>query len=178
MWCAEIANDTSGFDRQTLCESTADLHGTVPLAVLAGEELVVCLQSVALVTEVLDDRFMGEVVTGRRVAAVAPILRFSGWQTSWEEVGVEVLKRILLAEGARAPRPIQMVPLLTIAFNAARRRVGPGSRAGTDDADGSICGVARVAAVHQQGPRGEGAPVSFGLVKQLSVLHTRRLSTT
>lgn len=86
----EIANDTSGFDRQTLCKSTADLHGTVPLAVLAGEELVVCLQSVALVTEVLDDRFMGEVVTGGRVAAVAPILRFRGWQTSWEEAGVEV----------------------------------------------------------------------------------------
>lgn len=88
------------------------------------------------------------------------------------------LKRILLAEGGRVPRSIQMVRLLTIAFNAARRRMGPGSRTGTDDADGSICGVARVAAVHQQGPRGERAPVSFGLVKQLSVLHTGRLATT
>lgn len=65
-----------------MCKSTGDLHGAVPLAVLAGEELVVGLQSVALVTEVLDDRFMGEVVTGRRVTAVAPVLWFSGWQTS------------------------------------------------------------------------------------------------
>lgn len=74
-------------DRQTLRKPTADLHGTVPLAVLAGEELVVGLQSVALVAEVLDDRFMGEAVAWRRVAAVAPVLRFSGGQTSWEEVG-------------------------------------------------------------------------------------------
>lgn len=72
-------------DRQTLCKSTTDLHGTVPLAVLAGKELVVCLQSVAFIAEVLDDRFMGEVVTWRWVAAVAPILRFSGWQTSWDK---------------------------------------------------------------------------------------------
>ena len=62
-----------------MCESAADLHGTVPLAVLAGEELVVSFQGVTLVTEVLDDGVMGERATGRWVAAVAPILWFSGW---------------------------------------------------------------------------------------------------
>lgn len=56
--------------------------------------------------------------------------------------------------------------------------MGPGPRTSTDDADGAICSVARVTSVHQQGPRWERAPVSFGLVEQLSVLHTRRLSAT
>ena len=62
-------------------ESTANLHRSVPLAVLAGEELVVSLQSVALVTEVLDDGLLGEAVAGRGVAAVAPVLRLGGGQT-------------------------------------------------------------------------------------------------
>lgn len=68
-----------------MCESAADLHGTVPLAILAGEELVVTLQSVALVTEILNDCFMGQAVAGRRVTAVAPVLWFSGGRTNWEE---------------------------------------------------------------------------------------------
>lgn len=66
------------------CQSAADLHGAVPLAVLAGEELVVALQSVALVTEVLDDSLLGEAVAGRRVTAVAPVLWFSRGRTHCE----------------------------------------------------------------------------------------------
>lgn len=59
-------------------ESAADLHGAVPLAILAGEELVVSLQSVTLVAEVLDDGLLGEAGAGRRVTAVAAVLRLSG----------------------------------------------------------------------------------------------------
>lgn len=62
---------------KTLCESAADLHGTIPLAVLAGEELVVSLQGVALITEVLDDGLLREAVARRRVTAVAPVLWLS-----------------------------------------------------------------------------------------------------
>lgn len=68
-----------------MCETAADLHGTVPLAVLAGEEFVVALQSVALVAEILDDGFLGEAVAGRWVAAVAPVLWLSGRRAHWEE---------------------------------------------------------------------------------------------
>lgn len=68
-----------------MCESAANLHGTVPLAVLTGKELVVSLQSVALVTEVLNDGLLGEPVAGRRVTAVAPVLWLSGGRTHWEE---------------------------------------------------------------------------------------------
>lgn len=68
-----------------MCESAANLHGTIPLAVLAGEELVVALQSIALVTEVLDDSLLGEAVAGRWVTAIAPVLWFSGGRTHWEE---------------------------------------------------------------------------------------------
>ena len=64
-----------------MCEAAADLHGTVPLAVLAGEELVVALQSVSLVAEVLDDGLLGEAVAGRRVTAVAPVLWLGGGRT-------------------------------------------------------------------------------------------------
>lgn len=60
---------------KTLCESAADLHGAIPLAVLAGEKLVVSLQGVALITEVFDDGLLREVA-GRWVTAVAPILWF------------------------------------------------------------------------------------------------------
>lgn len=63
---------------QTLRKSAANLHGAIPLAILASEELVVALQSVALVAEVLDDCFLGESVAGRWVAAVAPVLWFGG----------------------------------------------------------------------------------------------------
>lgn len=81
-----------------MCESAANLHGTVPLAILAGEELVVALQSVALVTEVLDDCFLGEAVAGRRVTAVAPILWFSGGRTNWEEAeNVKILIIVVVA---------------------------------------------------------------------------------
>lgn len=75
----------------TFCKPAADLHGAVPLAVLAGEESVVALQGVALVAEVLDDSFLGELVAGRRVTAVAPILRLSRGGTDWKER--EKLKR-------------------------------------------------------------------------------------
>lgn len=68
-----------------MCESAANLHGAVPLAVLAGEELVVPLQSVALVAEVLDDGLLGEAVAGRRVTAVAAVLWLSGGRTHCEE---------------------------------------------------------------------------------------------
>lgn len=68
---------------QTLGESTANLHWSVPLAVLAGEELVVSLQSVALVTEVLNDGLLGEAVARGGVTAVAPVLWFSGGRTHW-----------------------------------------------------------------------------------------------
>lgn len=64
-------------------ESTANLHWSVPLAVLAGEELVVSLQSVALVTEVLNDGLLGEAVARGGVTAVAPVLWFSGGRTHW-----------------------------------------------------------------------------------------------
>lgn len=77
-------------DRQpdgTFCEPAADLHGAVPFAVLAGEESVVALQGIALVAEVLDDSFLGELVAGRRVTAVAPILRLSRGGTDWKERG-------------------------------------------------------------------------------------------
>lgn len=77
-------------DRQpdgTFCEPAADLHGAVPLAVLAGEESVVALQGVALVAEVLDDSFLGELVAGRRVTAVAPVLRLGRGGTDWKERG-------------------------------------------------------------------------------------------
>lgn len=75
-----------------MCESAADLHGTVPLAVLAGEELVVALQSVALVTEILDDGLLGEAVAGGWVTAVAPVLWLSGGRAHWEETEqIEVL---------------------------------------------------------------------------------------
>lgn len=56
--------------------------------------------------------------------------------------------------------------------------MGPGSRAGTNDAGGSICGVARLTAISQQGVRGKRAPVSFGLVQQVSVLHVGWQRTT
>lgn len=56
--------------------------------------------------------------------------------------------------------------------------MGPGSRAGTNDAGGSICSVARLTAVSQQGARRERAPVSFGLVQQVSVLHAGWPRTT
>lgn len=76
-----------------MCEPAANLHGAVPLAVLAGEEFVVPLQSVALVTEVLDDSLLGEAVAGRRVTAVAPVLWFSGGRTHWEEAEeIEILR--------------------------------------------------------------------------------------
>lgn len=65
-------------------EPAADLHGAVPLAVLAGEEPVVALEGVALVAEVLNDGFLGELVAGRRVTAVAPILRLSGGGADWK----------------------------------------------------------------------------------------------
>lgn len=64
----------------TLAEAATDLHGRVPLAVLTGEELVVPLEGVALVAEVLDDRLLGQAAAGRRVAAVAPVLRLRGWR--------------------------------------------------------------------------------------------------
>lgn len=51
--------------------------------------------------------------------------------------------------------------------------MGPGPGAGTNDAGGSICGVARLAAISQQGARGKGATVSLGLVQQVSVLDAR-----
>lgn len=61
-----------------MCKSAANLHGAIPLAILASEELVVALQSVALVAEVLDDCFLGEPVAGRWMTAVAPVLWFGG----------------------------------------------------------------------------------------------------
>lgn len=61
-----------------MSESTADLHRSVPLAVLTGEELVVSLQSVAFITEVLDDGLLGEAVARGGVTAVAPVLWFGG----------------------------------------------------------------------------------------------------
>lgn len=70
---------------RTLCESAANLHGAIPLSVLTGEELVVSFQSVALVTEVLDDSLLGEAVARRWVTAVSPILWFSGGWTNWQE---------------------------------------------------------------------------------------------
>lgn len=70
--------NTAGQKIHTLCKSTANLHRGVPLPVLAGQELVVSLQSIALITEIFNDSFLGEVVTGRGVAAVAPVLWFSG----------------------------------------------------------------------------------------------------
>lgn len=70
---------------RTLSESAADLHGSVPFSVLAGEELVVSFQSVAFVTEVLDDRLLGEAVAGGGVAAVASVLWFGGGRTHWKQ---------------------------------------------------------------------------------------------
>lgn len=82
-----------------MCEPAADLHGAVPLAVLASEELVVPLQSVALVAEVLDDGLLGEAVAGRRVTAVAPVLWFSGGRTHWEEAEqIEILTIVAVVE--------------------------------------------------------------------------------
>lgn len=130
-----------------MCEPTADLHGRVPLPVLAGEELVVALERVALVTEVLDDCFVGEPVAGRRVAAVTPVLRLRGRQTH-------------------------------VVAEAAWRWVGPGAQAGADDADWPVRRVAGLTAVREQGARGEGAAVSFGLVQQVSMLHSGRPSTS
>lgn len=65
-------------------EAAADLHGAVPLAILAGEEPIVALQGVALVAEVLDDSFLGELVAGRWVTAVAPIFWLSGGGADWK----------------------------------------------------------------------------------------------
>lgn len=62
----------------TLAEAAADLHGRIPLAILAGEELVVPLEGVALVAEVLDDRLLGQAEAGRGVAPVSPVLRLRG----------------------------------------------------------------------------------------------------
>lgn len=62
---------------------------------------------------------------------------------------------------------------LTADPDAAWGLMGPGPGAGTNDAGGSICGVARLAAISQQGARGKGATVSLGLVQQVSVLDAR-----
>ena len=66
--------------RPTLAD-TADLHGQVPLSVLAGQVLVVPLQDEALVTEVLDDSALGQAAAGGWVAGVAPVLWFQRRKT-------------------------------------------------------------------------------------------------
>lgn len=71
--------------RQTFYESAAALHGTVPLAINTSAKIIVSFQSVALVTEVLDNRPVGEALAARRAAAVTPVLRFGGWGTHCRE---------------------------------------------------------------------------------------------
>lgn len=68
-----------------MAESAANLHGSIPLSVLAGEELVISFQSIALVTEVLNDGLLGETVAGGGVTAVAPVLWLGGGRTRWGE---------------------------------------------------------------------------------------------
>ena len=67
---------------------------------------------------------------------------------------------------------------LTVAADAARRLVGPFSWTGAGDGGGSFWDVARVTAVHQQCPQGEGAPVGFRLVDQVPMLDEGRPRTT
>ena len=73
---------------------------------------------------------------------------------------------------------VTCVFMLTAASDASRGLMGPGSRVATRDGGGSICSVAGLAAISQQGAGGEGAPVSFGLVQQISVLHAGWPHTT
>lgn len=67
----------------TWAEAAGDLHGYVPLPILTGEELVVPLQSVALVTEVLYHGLLGEAGAGGRVAPVPSVLWLRGGGTHW-----------------------------------------------------------------------------------------------
>lgn len=68
--------------------------------------------------------------------------------------------------------------LLTAAPDAAWRLRGPVPGAGAEDGGGSICGVAGLTAIGQQGAQGERPPVGFGLVQQVSVLHAGGPRTT
>lgn len=68
--------------------------------------------------------------------------------------------------------------LLTIASNTKWWWMGPGSRVGTDDGGRSICSVARLTPVGQQGSWWKRSPVCLRLVQQVSVLHAGRPRTT
>ena len=67
---------------------------------------------------------------------------------------------------------------LTTTAETARGRVGPGPAAGAGDGGGSVRGVARVAAVRQQGAGREGAPVGLRLVHQVPMDHAVRTGTS
>lgn len=71
--------------RPTLAH-TADLHGTIPLPVLTGQIIVVSTENEALVAEELNHSAVRIHSTGRRVAGVAPVLRFGEGQTSCKEM--------------------------------------------------------------------------------------------
>ena len=66
-----------------MAEAAADLHGRVPLPVLAGEELVVPFEGVPLVTEVLDDGLLGQAMAGCGVTPVSPVLRLRWGRTHY-----------------------------------------------------------------------------------------------
>lgn len=84
-----------------------------------------------------------------------------------------------LASGKNFSMKTKLCPdKLTIALNAARCLTEPGSRAVTNDAGGSICGVSGLTAIGQNSAHGKGVPVSLSSVHQVSVLHGRRLRTT
>lgn len=69
------------FEGLTLAHA-ADLHGTVPLAILAGQVVVVSAENEAVVAEELDHGAVGKHPTGGRVAGVASVLRLGERQTS------------------------------------------------------------------------------------------------
>lgn len=60
-----------------------DLHGFLPLSVLAGTVFVVPLERVALVAEVLDDCALAEPATRSRVTGVAAVLWLTGRLAIW-----------------------------------------------------------------------------------------------
>lgn len=69
------------FEGLTLAHA-ADLHGAVPLAILAGQVVVVSAENEAVVAEELDHGAVGKHPTGGRVAGVASVLRLGERQTS------------------------------------------------------------------------------------------------
>lgn len=71
----------------TLAQMAANLHGRIPLPILAGAVIVLPFQGIALITEVLDHGALSQPTARGRVAVVATVLRLAGRLAIWKKDG-------------------------------------------------------------------------------------------